>query len=114
MATGRDAEMDALTVADDRVHAQPARAGLPLPRVLVVADAGHHLPRVAAVGAAEERSRLDTAEELVLLVAGLDRPDVRQRASVVLRERRCRLRLLERFPPVRRAQDLHAEEGIAA
>ena len=44
MAAGGDPEMDAIAVADDRVHAQPAGARVPLARVLVVADARHHLP----------------------------------------------------------------------
>ena len=44
MSTRRDAEMHALTVADDRVHAEPAGPGLPFARVLVIADAGDHLP----------------------------------------------------------------------
>src|SRR5687767_4833595 len=44
MPAGRNAEMLALTVADDRVHAQPACAGLPFTRVLMIADARHHLP----------------------------------------------------------------------
>src|SRR5262249_35862544 len=50
MSAGRDAEVDAIAVADDRVHAESAAARLPLACVLVIADPGHHLPRIAAVG----------------------------------------------------------------
>jgi hypothetical protein len=39
VAAGGDAEVDAVAVADDRVHAEAAVSGLPLPCVLVVADA---------------------------------------------------------------------------
>src|ERR1041384_1617476 len=77
----RDAEMHAIAVADDRVHAEPAGARLPLARVLVVADAGHDLPRIAAVEALEERCRLDAGPQLLLRGTGLDRPDVLQPAA---------------------------------
>src|SRR6188768_3899312 len=66
VSAGRNAEMHALTVADDRVHAQPAGAGLPLARVLVIADAGHHLPRIAAIVTSEQRGGFDAAQQLVL------------------------------------------------
>ena len=49
MAAGRDAQVHAIAFADDRVHAQAAVAGLPLTGVLVIADAGNHLPGIAAV-----------------------------------------------------------------
>src|SRR2546427_798577 len=58
VAAGRDAEMDAIPVANDRVHAEPAIAGVPLARVLVVADAGYHFPRIAAILAPEQGRRL--------------------------------------------------------
>jgi hypothetical protein len=35
------------------MHAEPAVPGLPLARVLVVADAGNHLPGIAAITALE-------------------------------------------------------------
>ena len=41
---GRDTEVHAIAVAQDRVHAQSAITGLPLARVLVVADALDHFP----------------------------------------------------------------------
>src|SRR5262249_60237158 len=59
MAAGRDAEMDAAAVTQDRVHAQAAVSGVPFARVLVVADAADHFPAIPAVGGAEERGRLD-------------------------------------------------------
>ena len=92
----------------------PPLPGCPLARVLVVADAGHHLPRIAAVAAPEQRRRLDAAQELLLALARLDRPDVDERAAVVLGKCRRRLRLLEALPHVGRAQHLHPEERIAA
>src|SRR4030095_275454 len=49
MAAGRDAEMHALDSAHRRVHAKPAVAGTPLPRVRMIADRRDHLPRVAVV-----------------------------------------------------------------
>src|SRR5437867_2868071 len=114
MAARRDAEMHAIPVANDRVHAEPAVAGLPLARVLVVADTGHRLPRIAAVTAPEQGRRLHAAPQLLLAAARLERPDVDKRAPVVLGKCRPRLRLFEALPHVRRAQHLHAEERIAA
>src|SRR5437773_10355811 len=114
MATGRDAEVHAIPIANDGVHAEPAVARRPLARVLVVADAGHHLPRIAAVLAPEQRRRLDAAPEVLLTAAGLERPDVDERASVLLVKSGRRLRLREALAHVRRTQHLHAEEGIAA
>src|SRR5688500_14581371 len=70
MAARRDAEMHAIPVANDRVHAEPAVAGLPLARVLVVADAGHQVPRIAAVMAPEQGRRLDTAPQVLLAAPG--------------------------------------------
>src|SRR5437762_11524130 len=64
MAASGDAHMHAIAVAQNRVHAKPAVAGLPLARVCVVADAGNHFPGVAAVTAAEEGRRLDAAPQL--------------------------------------------------
>src|SRR5262245_3413117 len=54
MAARRDAEMDAIAVADDRMHAEAPVARRPLARVLVVADPRHHLPRGSAVVAFEQ------------------------------------------------------------
>ena len=114
VAAGRDAEVHAIPVAQDRVHAEPAVPRLPLAGVLVVADARNHLPGIAAVAAPEERRRLDAAPQVLLAVARFERPDVGERAPVVLREGGSRLRLLELLPEIGRAQDLHAEEGVAA
>src|SRR5215471_928087 len=44
MATSGDTEVHPIPVANNRVHAEPAVAGVPLARVLVVADARHRLP----------------------------------------------------------------------
>ena len=66
VATGRDAEVHAVPITNDRVHAEAAVAGLPLACVLVVADAGHQLPRIAAVSAPEQRRRFDTAPQFFL------------------------------------------------
>src|SRR5438093_8271136 len=76
VAAGRDAEVHSTAVSNDRVHAEPAVARLPLARVLVIADAGHDLPRIAAVMAPEQRRRLHAAPQFLLAVAGLERPDV--------------------------------------
>src|SRR5207248_10431240 len=67
VAAGGDAELDALSVGQDGVQAQAARPGTPPARVLVVADAGDHLPGVAAVAAAEERGRLDAAPQVLFV-----------------------------------------------
>src|SRR5262249_29500359 len=69
MAPGRNAEVYALAVAVDRVHAESAVAGTPFASMLVIADAPNHLPGIAAVAAAEERCRLDAAPEILLVVA---------------------------------------------
>src|SRR5262249_6193330 len=61
VAAGRDAQVHAGAVAHDGVQAESAGAWLPLARVLVVADPRHHVPRVAAVTAPEQRRRLDAA-----------------------------------------------------
>src|ERR1044072_152031 len=53
MAAGRDAEVHAIPVANNRMHAHAAGARLPFARVLVIADARHHLPGIAAVMAPE-------------------------------------------------------------
>src|SRR5439155_737513 len=107
VAAGRDAEVHAAPVANDRVHAEPAVAGLPLARVRMVADGGHHVPRIAAVTAPEQGRRLHAAPQFLFAAAGLERPDVDERASVLLGECRRRLRFLEALPHVRRAQHLH-------
>src|SRR5207248_11149645 len=114
VAAGGDAEMEALSVEQDGVQAEAARPRLPLARVLVVADTGDHLPGVAAVAAAEERGRLDAAPQVLLVRSRLERPDVLQRAPVLLGKGGERFRLLEGLAQVVRAQDLHAEERIAA
>src|SRR5260221_7703103 len=106
--------MHTIPVAQDSVHAKPAVARLPLAGVLVLADARNHLPGIAAVAAPEQRRWFDPAPQVFLPAAGFKRPDVGERASVVLGEGGSRLRLLERFPEIGRAQDLHAEIGIAA
>src|SRR5437899_2355508 len=69
VATRRDAEMHAVAVAQDCVHAESAVAGLPLACVLVVADAWNHLPGIAAVAASEQRGRLDAAPQILPVVA---------------------------------------------
>src|SRR5207248_5076201 len=86
----------------------------PLARVFVVADAGDHLPGVAAVAAAEERGRLYAAPQVLLVRSRLERPDVLQRAPVLLGKGGGRFRFLEGLAQVVRAEDLHAEERIAA
>src|SRR5262249_34677593 len=95
VAAGRDADVHSLSVAQDGMHAKSTIAGMPLPRVLVVADARNHLPGIATVAASEQRCRLDAAPQVFLAVARFERPDVRKRASVVLGKGRSRLRLLE-------------------
>src|SRR5260370_19669747 len=87
---------------------------MPRAGVVVVADAADHFPGIAAVAAAEERRGFDAAPEVLLVVAGIERPDVRQGPTVFLGEGRCGLRLLELLAEVGRAEDLHAEEGVAA
>src|SRR5262249_12235441 len=114
-AARRDAEMDAVAVAKDGVHAQAAVAGLPLARVLVVADAADQFPTIPAVGGAEERGRLDAAPEFLLGVAHFQRPDVGERPAVLLGEGGGGLGLFELFvAEVIRDEDLHAEESVAA
>src|SRR5262249_7898960 len=104
MAPGRNAEGYARAVAVDRVHAESAVAGTPLASVLVVADAPNHFPGIAAVAAAEQRCRLDSAPEILLVVARFERPDVGERAAVFLGESRGGLRLLELLAEIRRHQ----------
>src|SRR5439155_12498481 len=113
VAAGRDAEMDTIPVAQDGVQAEPAVTGLPFARVFVVADARNQLPGIAAVAALEQRRGLHAAPKFLSVVARFERPDIGERTPVLLRECGCRLRLFERFPEIGRAQDLHAEEGIA-
>src|SRR5207249_899921 len=81
VATGRDAQVHAAPVAHDRVETEPAGPRLPLARVLVIADSEHHLPRIAPVLASEQRGRLDPAPQVLLPVAELERPDVREGAA---------------------------------
>src|SRR5258705_495635 len=82
VAPRRDAEMHALAVANDRVHAEAAGSRRPLARVLVVADARHHLPRVSAVVALEQRGGLDAGPQFLFRLARLNRPDVHERAAL--------------------------------
>src|SRR5262249_50248973 len=114
VTTGRNTEMYATAVANDRVHAESATARRPLAGVIVVADPGHDLPRVAAVAAPEQRRGLDAGPDFLLPRPGLDRPDVCERASVVFVERGGRFGLLEGLAQVRRAKQLHPEERVAA
>ena len=114
MPAGGDAEVQALAVAEDGMHAETTRSGVPLPGVLVVADTRNHLPRIAAVNAPEQSRWLDTAKEVLLPVAGHERPDVCQRAAVVLREGRSRFSLLESLSEIGGEKDFHPEEGVAA
>jgi hypothetical protein len=114
VAPGGDAEVHAVPVAEDRVQAQPAGSRLPLARMLVVADAVHHLPRVAAVAAAEEGGGLHSAPQLLLVVARREGPDVGESAAVPFGKLGRGLRLLERLAEVGGAQDLHPEERVAA
>ena len=66
MTTGRDAEVDPISIAQDCVHAESAIAGMPFTSVLVVADAANHFPRIPAIAASEQRCRLDPAPEFLL------------------------------------------------
>src|SRR5260370_12777517 len=80
----------------------------------MVVDARNHLPGISAVARPKERCWLHAAQEVLLVIPRFERPDVGERAPVILREGGSRLRLLELFAEIGRAQDLHAEEGIAA
>ena len=62
MAARRNAEMQRAAVVEDRVQAESAVAGLPLPGMGMVGDSRDLLPRIATVAAAEERRRLDAAK----------------------------------------------------
>ncbi len=114
VAAGGNPHVKPLAIADDRVQAEAAVAWLPLARVLVVAQAFDHLPRVAGVTTPEQRGRFDAAEQSLAALARLERPDVGERTPVVLGKGRGRLGFLEGLAEVRGAQHLHAEEGIAA
>src|SRR5207248_4969568 len=89
-------------------------SGVPLPGVLVVADARNHLPRIAAVATSKQSRRLDTAKEVLLSASGNERPDVCHRAAVVLGELGSRFGLFESLSEIRRDKELHPEERIAA
>ena len=54
VAARGDAEVQAIPVAEDRVHAEPSVARLPLSSVLMVADGRDHLPGISAVSRPEE------------------------------------------------------------
>ena len=107
--------MHAIAVAQDRVHAEPAVARLPLARVLVVADARDHLPGIAAVARcgratpARRRTRgpscrRPASSDQMLASA---RPSSFGKAGADFVS-------LNFLPEIGRAQDLHAEEGVAA
>src|SRR5262249_47874725 len=113
VAAGRDAEMDAVAVAQDGVHAQAAVAGVPFARVLVVADAADHFPAIPAVGGAEERGRLDAGPEFLLGIPRFQGPDVGDRSAVFLGKGGGGFGLLELIAEVVRDEDLHAEESVA-
>src|SRR5262249_48184787 len=68
----------------------------------------------AGVAAAKERGRLDSAPQVLLAVARLQRPDVGERPAIFFRKGRRRLRLLELLAQIGRVQDLHAEKHVAA
>jgi hypothetical protein len=72
VAASRDPEVHPIPVANDRVQAEPAGAGLPLARVLVDINAGYQLPRIAAVMAPEQRRRLHAAPQFLLAAAGFE------------------------------------------
>ena len=80
----------------------------------MVADARNHLPGISAVARPEERCWLHATQEVLLVIPRFERPNVGQRAPVILREGGSRLRLLELLAQIGRTQDLHAEEGITA
>src|SRR2546423_15391690 len=75
VAAGGNAEMNALSVGQDGVQAEAAGPRLPLSRVLVVADAGDHLPGVARVAAAEGGGGLEAAPQGRLVGSGSGGPD---------------------------------------
>jgi hypothetical protein len=114
VAARGDAEVEAIPVAQDGVHAEPSVPRLPLSSVLMVTDARNHLPGISAVTRTEERCRLHAAEQVFLVIPRFERPDISKRASVILREGGRRLRFLELLAQVGRTQDLHAEERITA
>src|SRR5207245_4357332 len=72
VAAGGDADVQVTVLGEDGVQAEAAGARLPLARVLVVADAGDHLPGIAAVAAAEERGRLDAAPQVLFVRSRLE------------------------------------------
>ena len=106
--------MHAIAVADDRVQTQSAVAGLPLARVFMVADAIDHLPRVPAITAVKQCSRLDAAPEFPLSLARLQSPDIGQRPAISLGEGGRRFGFFEPLAQVTGNQQLHAEKRIAA
>src|SRR5438876_1854840 len=113
MTTGRDAEVDPISIAQNRVHAKSSVARIPFTRVLVIADAANQFPGIAAVAASEQRRRLDAAPKLLLFPAGLNGPNVGQRAAIIFREGGGRLGFLEGLAEVRRAENFHAEKRVA-
>ncbi|MCI0460000.1 MAG: hypothetical protein L0Z62_23865 [Gemmataceae bacterium] len=114
VAAGRDAEVEAIAIAQDGVHAESAVTRVPLPSMFVVADPRNHLPGIATVAAVEEGRRLDSAREVLLVLAYFEGPDVGECPAVLLGEGRRRHGLLELLAQISRKQDLHAEERVAA
>src|SRR5262245_24711174 len=76
MTAGGDAEMHPVSIANDGMHAQSTAAGLPLTRMGVIADAGNHLPCIAAVAASEKSRRFNPAPQFLFVGARFERPDV--------------------------------------
>src|SRR5262249_41331565 len=77
-------------------------------------DTRNHFPGIAAIATAEQGGRFDAAEEFVAFLARFKGPDVGEGASVVFGKSRRGFCFLEILPEVGRAENLHAEEGIAA
>src|SRR6185437_10128822 len=112
VSPGGNADVQAFAVANDRVHAESPTARVPFARVLVVADAGHHFPRISPVPAAKQRRRLHATQQFLLRGARLDRPDVDQRAPIVPGKCRGRFGFFEAFAKIGGAQQLHSEKRI--
>ncbi len=114
MASGRDTEVYSIVRAEDRMQAETAVAGLPLVGVLVVADGGDHFPRVAGILTPEKGRGFDAAPQLLVVVSGLKRPDIRKCTPILFRKGRYGFRFLKFLAKVGRKQQFHSEKGIAA
>src|SRR5262249_49332889 len=112
MSARRDAHMQTAAIAKNGVHAKTAITGIPLACMLMVADAGNHLPGIAAVITAEKRGRLDPAQQIFLVFPRFERPDIGQRSTVFLREGGGGFRFLEFCTQIGRTKDFHAEESV--